>query len=148
MDLGRETVVLIIEDDTEFVDDLLRSWRLPGTVLRATTGSEAVQAILRYRPDLILLDLAFPHYLAEVDGEEGARVLGLIRDQLRLAIPVIVITRDGSLEKRRRTLQLGADGLLEKPVDIRELEQLVARLEAIPEGRPTGRATKSEQGGW
>jgi hypothetical protein len=28
------------------------------------------------------------------------------------------------------------------------LEQLVARLEAIPEGRPTGRATKSEQGGW
>jgi CheY-like chemotaxis protein len=117
--------ILIVEDDQEFVDDLLRSWTPPATVTVARSGQEAVRAIVRNDFDLILLDLSFPHYLSDFDDAEGFHLLAFVRQKLGLRTPVIVVTRNDSVEAREQAKLLGADGFVQKPVDIRELEEAV-----------------------
>lgn len=116
--------VLFIEDDASFADDLLALWGLRARVTRASTGEEALAQLTRGEPDLVLLDLALPHALAEVDAEEGFHLLARMRNDLRWNAPIIVISRDTSSAARSRALALGADAVLGKPIDI-------ARLDAV-----------------
>lgn len=129
--------ILIVEDDQEFVKDLLAAWSPPGHVRCAGSGREAVQAILEQPPDLILLDLSLPHYLADVNEEEGLSLLCFIRENLRLEVPAIVITRDGSPEALARALALGASGLLRKPISVRELEGAIGNMLGKEADRPS-----------
>jgi response regulator RpfG family c-di-GMP phosphodiesterase len=74
------------------------------------------------RPDLLMIDLSMP-------GRSGYEVLeeiGLLNGQQDLA--VIVITADGKVEAKRRSLSLGANEFLTKPVDSLEVLLRVGNL--------------------
>jgi DNA-binding NarL/FixJ family response regulator len=81
------------------------------------TGAEAVQAALRERPDLCLLDVQMPH-----GGGIAAAVA--IRRSLP-ATKIVLITADPDEDGVLAAARAGADGYLAKDVDPRRLPQAI-----------------------
>ncbi len=116
------TVSILLADDNdafrEATGQLLQ--RAGYAVITAKNGQEALQAIRRDKPDLILLDIMMP----ELDG---IRVLKETREQDFL-IGVVMMTAYGSEEIAVQALTTGADDYLIKPLDYQEM---FVRLEKV-----------------
>jgi DNA-binding NtrC family response regulator len=111
--------ILIVEDDDlqyELYEEALSHYQLH----RATTGSEALKAIARVRPDLIILD----HILAK--GELGLDYLGEFKELLP-HVPIVIVS--GALEVHQQFDALQgprrAHFCITKPVDLNELKRMV-----------------------
>lgn len=88
----------------------------------AGTGPEALQAVAREIPDLVVLDRMLP-------GLSGDEILRRLREEPGTSgIPVLVLTAKREQEDRIRGFELGADDYLTKPFSPREL---VLRVQAI-----------------
>ena len=84
---GKSLKVLIVDDDFKAMELMaLQILGLPGTVLRAYGGREAIESARRDRPDVILLDLMMP----EVNGFDVVEALRLAPDTAR--IPILIVT--------------------------------------------------------
>ncbi len=82
----------------------------------AKNGKEGLQAVINFRPDVILLDLELP----DLPGLEVAKKI-----RARASTPIIVITvKDAQLDKVS-LLDAGADDYLTKPFNV---EELLARI--------------------
>jgi len=124
--------LLIVEDDSE-IAALLTSelGRLGYSLTSADTGRDALSAIRRTPPDLVLLDLGLP----DIDGYDVLRTLRESRD----ATPVICLTARDQQMDRIGGLRAGADDYIVKPFDMGELD---ARIRAVL--RRSGRAEAQE----
>ena len=114
--------VLVVEDNERnmklFRDVLAASGY---RTLEAKTGCEAVELVRRHRPQVVLLDVQLP----DIDGVE---VLRTIRTDARTAfLPIVAITAQAMDGDRERFLSAGFDEYLPKPVDVRELLDVVRR---------------------
>src|SRR6267378_7010470 len=115
--------VLIVDDDPDI--QRLVSYNLGQAVFvvaTAGTGRNALEAVQKHPPDLIILDLMLP----DVDGMEVCRTLRQ-RDSSR-RIPIIMLTARGEEIDRVVGFELGADDYVMKPFSPREL---VLRVQAI-----------------
>ncbi|MBC2959954.1 response regulator [Nocardioides deserti] len=119
--------VLVVDDDfmvasihARFVE------RAPGFVVvgRAATGAEALDAVERLRPDLVLLDVHLP----DLNGIEVLRRLRGRGDD----VGVIVVTAAREVDTVRAAAAAGAAHYLVKPF---EHEDLLARLEVFRAAR-------------
>ncbi len=117
--------LLIVEDDRDFVEDLFAMWSPPLPVARVSSGEEAFEYLRTGVPSLVLLDLNLPHYLADDDDAEGLAILSYIKSRVGSDVPVIVVTRENTVEMRSRAVSLGARDFLPKPLDISGLERAV-----------------------
>jgi type II secretory ATPase GspE/PulE/Tfp pilus assembly ATPase PilB-like protein/CheY-like chemotaxis protein len=119
----RGATVLLVEDEESLrkvMRDLLE--RDGYVVAEAADGIQALDAVDRHAPDVILLDLNLP-------GLDGYSVLQQLRSRASTSrIPVIVLTAKGDEDNEVRVFQLGADDFLTKPFRARAL---AARLEAV-----------------
>jgi signal transduction histidine kinase len=90
---------------------------MPGALIEtARSGKEGLECARTWQPDTILLDLQMP----EMDGYETIRYLK--HDPATAHIPVIIITAaDVASKDRVRSLDLGADAFLQKPISSHEL---------------------------
>jgi len=115
------TTILVVDDERNIIDLAEMYLMKDGyQVLRARDGREALSAIQRERPDLVVLDIMLP----EVDGWEVCRRLRSEGDRT----PVIMLTaRDEDVDKIVG-LEMGADDYMTKPFNPREL---VARVKAV-----------------
>ena len=84
-------------------------------VAEATDGAEALEAIRRVRPSLVLLDVMMPN----VDGWKVAEQLAA--DGETREIPVVFLSARAAHEDRLRAQELGAVGYVVKPFDPLEL---------------------------
>ena len=112
--------VLIVDDDAasrELLEVRLRA--LKCEVASAVDGREALTAIRRETPALLLLDLRMPR----MGGMELLRTLR--RDGTDL--PVIVITAHGSVETAVEAMKEGAYDFVTKPFDPKHLEIVVRK---------------------
>jgi two-component system alkaline phosphatase synthesis response regulator PhoP len=115
--------ILVIDDDREIVR-LLRSYleQAQFRVIVAYNGEDALYALRRERPDLLLLDLMLP----DRDGWELTRA---IRADAQLAdTPIIMLTARVEDVDKILGLELGADDYVTKPFNPREV---VARVRAM-----------------
>ena len=97
-----EARLLVVEDEPTILELLSGSLRFAGfDVVTAASGTEALRAAARARPDLILLDVMMP------DGD-GFEVLRQIRSG-GPRIPVIFLTARGTVHDRVAGLTLGGD---------------------------------------
>jgi DNA-binding NarL/FixJ family response regulator len=116
----------IVADDDPLVRRLIRDTlqRADVTVIaEASTGREAVELALFYRPDVVLMDFMMP----EMDGIEATRRI-YAHDP---AIRVVVLTGAGDDELGLRGLRAGAAGYLSKEV---ELDALPRALRGVLDG--------------
>lgn len=88
-------------------------------VVQAYDGAEAVAAVNRERPDLLILDWMLP----KVDGLEVCRRVR--RDSI---VPILMLTARSEEIDRVLGLEVGADDYLTKPFSVREL---LARVKAM-----------------
>lgn len=112
------------------VDDDRRVRQLVGLTLPADDyelafaedGTDALNAIRRLHPDLILLDYAMP-------GLHGVDVCTAIRSNPEVAdTPIIMVTGHSDDETRQRALAAGANGFLTKPFSPLALEQTIRAM--------------------
>lgn len=142
--------VLVVEDDesqAKFAANLLHKGDLE--TLAVTDPLGVIDAVQRFQPDLILMDLYMP-------GADGIELTKLIRDRTEtVAIPIVFLSGEDDLEKKLLALQSGADDFLTKPVRPQQLLATVkTRIErskaisaaGIPGGLDpaTGLATRRE----
>lgn len=114
-----KSTILIIEDDDlqyEIYEEALAQYRL----VRVTSGSAALPAIAKDRPDVLILD----HVLDK--GELGLDFLPELKELLPFA-PIIVVSGALEVEEQLKALQgpRRAHYCLAKPVDIRALKRTV-----------------------
>jgi two-component system chemotaxis response regulator CheY len=89
------------------------------TLIEAVDGQDALEKILNYHPDLILLDLFMPR----LDGFgvlEAVRATPTIRH-----IPIIVLSAWPTGDNQKRTRLAGASGFVAKPYDPLKLVKLL-----------------------
>jgi len=115
--------VLVVEDEADIAALIAYQLTREGyRVETASTGTEALDAVGRELPDLVVLDRMLP----DLSGDE---VLQRLRaDAPTLNVPVIVLTAKREQEDRIEGLELGADDYLTKPFSPREL---ALRVQAI-----------------
>jgi DNA-binding response OmpR family regulator len=112
--------VLIIEDDDDLRDTLVRYLCGVGMPARGIASGEEVDAeVGRQNFDAAVCDVNLP-------GEDGFAVLARLRSHS--AMRIVMLTARGMANDRLRGLGLGADYYLVKPVNLRELEMVLRNL--------------------
>lgn len=107
--------ILVIDDDIHIGNLLQEALEGEGyRVSRAYSGTEAVLALERGRPDLVLLDLMLP-------GLSGEHLLPQLS-----GIPVIVVSARADTDSKTALLLGGAADYVTKPFALRELLARVA----------------------
>jgi CheY-like chemotaxis protein len=101
----------------------------PFDVTLAFDGREAANALRAPAApfDLAVLDLMMPEMT-------GLDVLRVLRQELHLDIPAIVLTAAGQDEQERAARDSGANAFVTKPFSPKKLYALVARLTGVSEG--------------
>jgi two-component system cell cycle response regulator DivK len=119
--------VLHVEDNPDnrmVVRDLLhfRGYR----VVEVEDGEEALAAVERERPDIILMDVQLP----SISGLEAARRIKA-RDDLR-HIPIVAVTSFALSGDDKKAYAAGCDAYIAKPYKVRELLALIQSLLPSP----------------
>jgi len=114
------TRIILVDDEPLITDSLSYSLRREGFDVKAVgDGAIALQEIVAFEPDLVVLDIMLP-------GMSGLEICRRLRTQS--AVPVIMLTARGEEIDRVLGLEVGADDYLPKPFSFREL---LARIRSI-----------------
>ena len=113
--------ILVVDDDAPIRRMLERTLAAEGYAVESVAdGGEALAAVERSAPDLIVLDVTMP-------GVDGLAVCRRLRAK-GLATPVLLLTARDEVPDRVAGLDAGADDYLVKPFALREL---LARVRAL-----------------
>jgi PAS domain S-box-containing protein len=126
---GRKLRILLVEDDAinrTVVTRLAEKRR--HSVVAANNGKEAL-ATVQNSPegkfDLIFMDVQMP----DMDGFETTAAIRAHERLTGARVPIIAFTAYAMKDDRERCLAAGMDGYLSKPVEIRELRELLGEYE-------------------
>ncbi|MFD1212034.1 response regulator transcription factor [Arthrobacter sp. GCM10027362] len=118
--MNSQRVAVIIEDDGDIRSILESVLQQSGFEIHAAaTGAEGVEAVRRFEPDIITLDLGLPDF----DGFEVARQVRQFSDGYIVMLSARAEELDTLL-----ALEAGADDYLTKPFRPRELRARVAAM--------------------
>ena len=115
--------VLIADDEPNILISLEFLMKREGhQVIVARDGDEALAAIRRERPDLVLLDVMMP-------GKTGFDVCAAVRaDESFAATKIVLLTAKGRDTDVAKGTALGADAYITKPFSTKELAARVREL--------------------
>jgi len=109
--------VMVVDDDPDLLDLISTVLNLEGfQVITAADGQEALDAVGREMPNLILLDMKMP----VMNGWEFANEFHSKYDHM---VPIVAFT--AAEDARKRAEEIGAEGYLGKPFDIGNLIAMV-----------------------
>ncbi|KOU15571.1 alkaline phosphatase [Streptomyces sp. WM6372] len=139
MDTATPGASLLVVDDEPNIRELLSaSLRFVGfRVTSAANGADALAAVARERPDLVVLDVMLPDI-------SGFAVVRRLREAVGVGggsgadhLPVLFLTAKDGVDDKISGLTAGGDDYVTKPFS---LEELIARIRAILRrtGAPTG----------
>ena len=116
--------ILVVDDDPDALDLAVAMIEDSGYEIEtATSGSEALEAMARQRPDAMILDLMLPG----MDGFEVVHRMSLNADWR--TIPVILLTARDLSHEERRALDIGAARIIQKGNVSRD--ELLAELKTV-----------------
>jgi two-component system KDP operon response regulator KdpE len=125
--------ILVIDDDPGLLSVCSVGLQALGhTVRTAETGEEGISQAALYAPDVIVLDLGLP----DLDGLVVCK-----RIRTWSEVPIIVLSADGSEDRKVDALEHGADDYMTKPFGMRELN---ARLRVALRHRAVAGEDQSE----
>lgn len=111
--------VLLVDDDANIrrITQLVLTRLVQWEVKLAESGKEALDTLVDYQPDLILLDVMMP-------GMDGPTTLNLIKQTYGNASPpVIFMTAKAFKSEVEQYLNLGSAGVITKPFDPKTLPE-------------------------
>jgi two-component system cell cycle response regulator DivK len=118
----RPNRILVVDDNRDNRELVVKVLARHGyEILEAENGEKALEMVAGQPPDLILMDISLPG----LNGYEVTRRLKKRLDSHH--IPIIALTAHAMKGDREKALASGCCDYLAKPIDIRELQQLVAR---------------------
>jgi DNA-binding response OmpR family regulator len=116
-----KTKILIVEDDPHILLGLEEILKSEGYETAACNrGDEAVAAVAKFQPALIVLDVMLP-------GASGYDICRQLRAK-KTSTPLLMLTAKGQEIDKVVGLDLGADDYVTKPFGVREL---LARIQAL-----------------
>jgi CheY-like chemotaxis protein len=112
--------VLIIDDQVHNVKMLSMAVRMLGhEALEVLRGEDAVELVSSSRPDIVFLDYMMP-------GMDGLKTLEHLRSLPNAKdMPIYFLTAAQDLYLEEQVREAGAQGCLQKPVNLDELEGLL-----------------------
>lgn len=112
--------IVVVEDDRYLREELVTTFKRKGySVLGISSFDETEKEILKYDPDLAVLDINLP-------GKSGFELCRQLKE--RAAFPILILTARDTLGDELHALGLGADDFLTKPCHPDRLTARVARL--------------------
>lgn len=118
---GGSLSILVVDNDPDSADSLallLEHWN--HRVCVAYDGAQAIEVFRRQLPSVVLLDIGLP----DIDGYDVARRLKQEKHKALL----VALTGYGNDGDRRTAAEAGFDRHFVKPVDLRDLEELLASV--------------------
>ncbi len=132
-----KTKILIVEDDPHILVGLEELLKGEGyETASCSRGDEAVAAVARFHPALILLDVMLP-------GASGYDICKQLRAR-KTSTPILMLTAKGQEIDKVIGLDLGADDYVTKPFGVREL---LARIQALLRRGGSSAATQATNDG-
>lgn len=116
-----KTSLLIIEDDDNISTAIEEYFSRAGyTVNTAPDGIAGIEAAIKNRPDVVVLDLMLP----KMDGLAVCKELRQKNHQM----PILMLTAKDDVVDKVLGLEMGADDYITKPFSLREVE---ARIKSV-----------------
>ncbi|EPJ0811753.1 butyrate response regulator transcription factor BumR [Campylobacter jejuni] len=117
----KELIILVVEDEVKTRESMINilSERF-SKVIGAQNGDEGLKKFKKFKPDLVITDIAMPI----MDGLDMAREIKEISDDA----PIVVLSAYSEKERLLRSIDIGIDKYLIKPVDIEELFKVLDYL--------------------
>jgi two-component system OmpR family response regulator len=113
--------ILVVDDEPSIVDAVATALRYEGyEVEEAATGRDALEAVIRHEPDLVVLDWMLP----DIEGIEVGRRLR----ERGFKTAILFVTAKDATENKVDALRAGGDDYVTKPFSLAEI---VARIQAI-----------------
>jgi two-component system, OmpR family, alkaline phosphatase synthesis response regulator PhoP len=128
--------IVVIEDDVSLAQLIVYLLSREGfEAVSASDGAEGLEAVRRYRPKIVILDLTLP----SMSGDDVCRAIRQdpeLRDTF-----VVVMTALDDREARHRVREAGADCYMCKPFDPARLVDVIDdALRSQPKSQPSGAA--------
>ena len=124
---SRRRRLLIVDDEPLILEVLSEHFKAEYDVETALNGADALGAIVRARPDVVMLDINMPRM-------NGVEVLKDIK-QIDNSIAVIMVTANEQVSLAAEALKSGAFGYVPKPFDFRYLNHMLATIFDQPRGQ-------------
>lgn len=114
--------ILIVDDEPVWLKVLKQLLQTKGYVVKeASSGADALSTLQSYEPDLILLDVRMPDM-------NGFDLLEHIKKLPRLADkPVVFVSAMDDFHAKKVARDLGAADYILKPIDEREVSDVLAK---------------------
>src|SRR6202171_1646489 len=117
--------LLVIEDDRDAADYLVKAFREVGHVADAATdGEDGLAMAVDGEYDVLIVDRMLPK-------RDGLSLIGVLRDK-KIEPPVLILSALGQVDDRVKGLRAGGDDYLPKPYSFTEL---LARVEVLARRR-------------
>jgi two-component system phosphate regulon response regulator PhoB len=139
-----EEKILVVEDEQDIAELIEYNLLKHGfSVHLSSSGEEALEAVIRESPDLVILDLMLP-------GLDGLGVCSRLRQGPETRkTPIVIVTAKGEEDDIVRGLEAGADDYIVKPFSPKVLVARVRsilrrRSEVVPRGKEVVRLGRIE----
>jgi two-component system cell cycle response regulator DivK len=112
--------ILIVDDNQDSRELVVKVLKNRGyRTIEAVDGEEALEKAVTERPALILMDRSLP----KIDGYEVTRRL---KSQEKFKdIPIVALTAHAMRGDREKALAAGCEGYISKPINVRQLPELI-----------------------
>lgn len=116
------TRVLVVDDNQinrEIAQEIIAFYDIESD--GAASGQEALDLLKHKEYDLVFMD----HMMPDMDGIETMRAIRMLPEKQTL--PIIALTANATENAKQMFLQLGFDGFLSKPIDIKKLNGILEK---------------------
>ena len=118
--------VMIVDDTLEIIELVRMSLQGLTEVVQATDGMDAIEKLVKYQPEILILDIMLP----KMNGFQLCQSLRANRAFSR--IPILVCSARSSDRDINMAKRLGANDFLPKPFSPSELMTKIADLQQLP----------------
>ncbi|TXD48967.1 MULTISPECIES: response regulator [unclassified Polaribacter] len=121
----KEKKILVVDDNMMnrmVANVILNQYQV--VVVEAGDGEEAVHYLKNNICDLVLMDLQMP----VLNGYQASEI---IREKLKLELPIIALTASDTEEERQKCLAVGMNDYLSKPFNEEQLIQIICSCMTI-----------------
>ena len=117
--------ILVVDDEADLVSVLRIGLEVEGfEVIEASDGEEGLRMARECKPALML---------PKLDGYEVCRTLKF--DERYKAVPILILSARSGEQDRRLAHDMGADGFITKPYEMKDLVAKVRHKLGLPPGR-------------